>query len=133
MQLLMLVYTDPTADPVTDPPEGEGWIERWVAENDAAGRRVVGERVLSMEQARVVRVRRGGTLVTDGPFAETAEQLAGFDLLDCADMDEAVRVAADHPMAWYGRLELWPLGEVDPAELARARTRGATAGTAAEG
>lgn len=123
MQLLMLVFTDPTADEVTDPPEGEGWIDRWVAENDAAGRRVVGERVLSMEQARVVRVRQGGTLVTDGPFAEMSEHLAGFDLLDCADMEEAVRVAADHPMAWYGRLELWPLDQVNPAELARARAR----------
>jgi hypothetical protein len=47
-------------------------------------------------------------MVTDGPFAETKEQIAGFDVLDCADLDEALEVAAKHPMARYGMLELRP-------------------------
>ncbi len=59
--------------------------------------------------------KRGGTvLVTDGPFAETREWIAGFDILECADLDEAIAVAADHEMARRGRIELrpfWPLGE----------------------
>ncbi len=53
-------------------------------------------------------------LVTDGPFAETREWIAGVDILECADLDEAIAVAADHEMARRGRIELrpfWPLGE----------------------
>jgi hypothetical protein len=53
-------------------------------------------------------------MVTDGPFAETKEQIAGFDVLECADLDEALEVAAKHPMAKFGILELrpfWPFEE----------------------
>ena len=46
--------------------------------------------------------------VTDGPFAETKDQIAGFDVLECADLDEAIQVAAKHPMAWAGMIELRP-------------------------
>jgi hypothetical protein len=55
-------------------------------------------------------VRRKGIefLVTDGPFAETKEQVAGFDVLECTDLDEALEVAANHPMAKFGLLELRP-------------------------
>jgi hypothetical protein len=47
-------------------------------------------------------------IVTDGPFAETKEQIAGFDLLECADLDEAIEIAARHPMARNGILEVRP-------------------------
>jgi hypothetical protein len=53
-------------------------------------------------------------IVTDGPFAETKEQIAGFDVLECADLDEAIEVASSHPMARLGILEVrpfWPLKE----------------------
>jgi hypothetical protein len=53
-------------------------------------------------------------MVTDGPFAETKEQIAGFDVLECADLDEALEVAAKHPMAKFGMLELRPFW--DPEE-----------------
>jgi hypothetical protein len=46
--------------------------------------------------------------VTDGPFAETKEQVAGFDVLECADLDEAIEAAAEHPMARFGILEVRP-------------------------
>ena len=46
--------------------------------------------------------------MTDGPFAETREWIAGFDILECADLDEAIKVASEHPMARHGRLELRP-------------------------
>ena len=52
--------------------------------------------------------------MTDGPFAETKEQIAGFDVLECADLDEAIEVASSHPMARLGLLEVrpfWPLKE----------------------
>ena len=69
----------------------------------------MGDVLEPQDQARVVRVRGGKTLVTDGPFVETKEILGGFDLLECADMAEAIEVAAAHPMAEMGVLELRPL------------------------
>jgi hypothetical protein len=51
-------------------------------------------------------------LITDGPFAEAHEWIAGFDILDCEDLDEAIEIASKHPMARFGRLELrpfWPI------------------------
>ena len=53
-------------------------------------------------------MRGGKVLVTDGPFAETREWIAGFDILECADLDEAIEIASQHPMARFGRLELRP-------------------------
>jgi hypothetical protein len=61
-----------------------------------------------------VRLSSGSVKVTDGPFSESKEWIAGFDVLDCADLDEAIEIAAKHPMAYRGRLELrpiWPLDE----------------------
>ena len=59
--------------------------------------------------ATTVRVREGKTLITDGPFAETHEQLGGFFLLDCKDLDEALRWAEKIPHAKYGSVEVRPL------------------------
>ena len=58
--------------------------------------------------ATTVRVRDGQTLVADGPFAETKEQIGGFDILECADLDEAIELASKHPVAKFGTLELRP-------------------------
>jgi hypothetical protein len=63
--------------------------------------------------ATTVRVRNGQLLVSDGPFAETKELIVGFDLLDCADLDEAIEVARTHPMARGGRIELRPLADFE--------------------
>jgi hypothetical protein len=60
-----------------------------------------------------VRVRNGDTLTTDGPFAETKDQLGGFYLVDCKDLDEAVEVAAGIPDARRGTIEVRPIMEVD--------------------
>jgi hypothetical protein len=56
-----------------------------------------------------VRVRDGKTLVTDGPFAETKEAVGGFDLLECGSLEEAVEIAASHPLAQTGVIEVRPL------------------------
>ena len=67
---------------------------------------MIGDALRPTAEARTVRMRNGEVLVTDGPFAETREWIAGFDILECADIDEAIAVAAEHPMARFGRLEL---------------------------
>jgi hypothetical protein len=59
-------------------------------------------------EAKTVRVRRRQLLLSDGPFAETKEQIAGFDILECADLDEAIEVASKHPVARFGKLEVRP-------------------------
>lgn len=103
MRYLMLVRVAPGAGPSAgqdaDPDD-------WAGENDAAGRRLVGERLRPSSDATTVRVRDGATLVTHGPFVEVAEEVAGFDLLEVASPQEAVAVAAAHPVATFGALEL---------------------------
>jgi hypothetical protein len=108
MKYMMFVCSD--REPDTDPaPEPD--IEAWVDENDAAGRRLRGAALAPPSSATTVRVRNGESLITDGPFAETREVIVGFDLLECADLDEAIAVARAHPMARGGRLELRPLAD----------------------
>jgi len=60
-------------------------------------------------RARTVRVRDGKALVTDGPFAETKEAVGGFDLIECGSFEEAVEIAASHPVAEFGTIEVRPL------------------------
>jgi hypothetical protein len=58
--------------------------------------------------AKTVRVRDGRTVVSDGPFAETKEYIGGFDIIDCADLDEAIAIAAAHPVARFHSVEVRP-------------------------
>ena len=106
MRYLMLVCVDP--DMPEEEISGAPDIEEWVKANDAKGVRLMGERVRPGSDATTVRVRDGEVLLTDGPYVETKDLIAGFDVLECADLDEAVEVASRHPMAWYGVIELRP-------------------------
>ncbi|WP_417078372.1 YciI family protein [Micromonospora profundi] len=106
MKYMMFVCTD--SEPDTDPTELPD-VEKWVTDNDARGRRITGDRLAPVSAATTVRVRNGELLTTEGPFAETTEVIVGFDLLECADLDEAIEVARAHSMAREGRLELRPL------------------------
>jgi hypothetical protein len=106
MKYLMLVCTDPDHKPGEDEgaPDGEDWVN----EMDAKGIRIMGERTRPASDATTVRVRNREVLLTDGPYAETKDLMAGFDVLECADLDEAIEVASKHPMAWHGAIELRP-------------------------
>jgi len=92
----------------------------WVEEMDRRGVRLFGRELDLPKTAKTVRVRDGETLVTDGPFAETKEFVAGFDVLECADLDEAIEVSAKHPSSWFQAIEIRPfvegLGLGDEAE-----------------
>jgi hypothetical protein len=85
--------------------------EAWITEMDGRGIRIEGHQLQRTASAASVRVRDGQLLVSDGPFAETKEQVAGFDLLECASHDEAVQVAARHPVAAIGTVEVRPFEE----------------------
>jgi len=105
MRYLMFVCTDPSAEPY-DPKQDN--IESWVSEMEGKGIRISGNRLVKPDQAITVSKRHGTVLKTDGPFAETKEWIAGFDVLECASLEEAIEVAAKHPMARFGKLEIRP-------------------------
>jgi len=83
----------------------------WVAEMGRRGVRLDGHRVRPAAEATTVRNRDGQVLLSDGPFAESKEQMAGYDVIECADLDEAIEVAAKHPVAKYGMVEVRPFWE----------------------
>ncbi|KJL37624.1 hypothetical protein JOD63_000424 [Microbacterium terrae] len=125
MRYLMFVVSDPAAEPYD---HEQDTIGHWVDEMVERGVSVAGDRLRPPTDATTVRVRGGNLLVTDGPYLEAKEWVAGFDILECRDLDEAIEVASKHPMARFGTLELrpfWPLetddagrpldGDADPA------------------
>ena len=81
-------------------------IPGWVEEMDRRGVRLLGRPLNLPETAATVRVRDGETLVTDGPFTEAKEWIAGFNLVECADLDEAIEVAATDPVSWFKMFEI---------------------------
>jgi hypothetical protein len=80
----------------------------WVEEMDRRGARLAGRELDLPETAITVRVRDGEVLLSDGPFAETKEFIAGLDLLECADLDEAIEVMAKSPVARFHPIEIRP-------------------------
>jgi len=108
MQYLFLIRTDVDAEPYRAEDDN---IEEWGAEVVARGKPTQGDRLRPIEEAKTVRLRHDRLDVTDGPFAEAKEWVAGYDLLECDSMEEAVGIAARHPMARFGRVEVrevWP-------------------------
>src|SRR5436190_12916660 len=107
MKVVALIYDDEKAWGGTDEGERQKVYEQYRAFGEAAGEKVLGGAELAPTRtATTVRVRHGQTLVTDGPFAETKEQLGGFYLLDCANLDEAVQLATRIPGAARGAVEV---------------------------
>jgi hypothetical protein len=108
MKYLCLVYMEERT--LADIPDSE-----CMAYGDSlrkSGRYVAAEALQRVETATTVRVRNGRVSLTDGPFAETKEQLAGFYLIDAKDLDEAVRIAAKIPPARVGSVEVRPVREL---------------------
>jgi hypothetical protein len=109
MRYLFLICGDQdTLDRGPDPVPGQDPLA-WVEEMDARGVRQLGGRLRPTAEAITQRPRDGELLLADGPFAETAEVVGGFDVMECADLDEAIEVAARHPFATLGSIEIRPL------------------------
>lgn len=87
-------------------------VERLTTE----GKYVTGQPLQPVTTATTIRVRNGETLITDGPFAETKEQLAGFYLLEANDLDDAIRLASRIPPARLGSIEVRPTRELPPKD-----------------
>jgi len=100
VRYLFLICVDPSIDPDEAPGEIDAWVDR------VGGARQTGGPLRGPKSAATVRVRRSERLVSDGPFAETKEIVAGFDVIECASRDEAIEFAAAHPVAKFGAIEV---------------------------
>jgi hypothetical protein len=112
MQYILLIYENEQLTQAMTEAEGAAQMAaygKFTADVRAAGVMVSGEPLEPTPTATSVRVRDGSTLVTDGPFAETREQLGGFYILDCATLDDAVAWAAQIPTARVGTIEVRPI------------------------
>jgi hypothetical protein len=112
MKYIMLIYGDEAAGMQMTPEEQEQEMRDYYAFGEFARARAkieAGEALHPTNTATTVRVRDGKTLTTDGPFAETREQLGGFYLMDCKDLDEAIEIAARIPGAKNGCVEVRPV------------------------
>jgi hypothetical protein len=114
MRYMLLIYTDQTADEAASPEDAELTMKeyneftQWVVDQ---GIMQGGDALQSTQTATTVRVRNGETLSTDGPFAETKEQLGGFYIVDAKDLDQAIDVASRIPGAKSGSIEVRPIME----------------------
>lgn len=112
MKYALLIYSDESTQPPPDSPEAQEVMQAYFRFTDAITQRGInlgGEALHDTGAATTVRVRNGETLTTDGPFAETKEALGGFYLIDVADLDEAIAVAAELPGSWHGSVEVRPI------------------------
>ena len=112
MKYLLLVCWDrERMDAQTEPDAPVSGDEGfpWVDELRARGIWLTGDQLAPPRRARSVRIRGGKKLITDGPFTETKEAVGGFDLLECDSLEEAVEIAATHPLAEAGTIEVRPL------------------------
>ena len=109
MKYMLMFWVDESAE--VTPDEDAAMmiaVKSWVEEVTERGIRLHGGPLRSAGEAKIVRVRDGDVLVSDGPFAETKELMVGYDMLECADLDEAIEVASKHQMASYGPIEVRP-------------------------
>lgn len=117
MKYMALIY-DAASDadgPMPGTPEFDAYMAPWFALDKHLkddGVYVAGEALMPVETATSLRIRSGKTETMDGPFAETKEQLGGFYIFDCADLDQALKYAAMIPVAETGTIELRPVMEL---------------------
>ncbi|MCX6048744.1 MAG: YciI family protein [Chloroflexi bacterium] len=112
MKYMLLMYANGSETPKYSQQEYQAVAQTWnafITETKAAGVWLGNNGLAPTTDATTVRVREGKQLIVDGPFAETHEQLGGYFLLDCKDLDEAIGWAAKIPSASYGSIEIRPL------------------------
>jgi hypothetical protein len=116
MKYLCLIYDDEKKFAGMTKSEGEAIMGEYFAFTDSikkSGHYVAGEALQPVRTATTVRVRQGRASSTDGPFAETKEQLGGFYMINARDLDEAVQIAARIPSARLGSIEVRPVVEFE--------------------
>src|SRR5262245_15327259 len=113
MKYMLFTYRDP--DVRLDPEQRAAIpaaVEAWCTEMDSRGVRLEGHVLGALDETRTIRARGGEPVVSNGPVSDASLQIAGFSILECADLDEALEVAAKNPGAGFGVLELRPFAEM---------------------
>lgn len=114
MKYAMFICVDPeaTEDDRSVAPPIDSWFDFMIGK----GAYLEGIRMQPREDATTVRVRDGKVLITDGPFTESREWVAGVAIIECEDLDEAIAQALRHNMAYEGRLEIRPVHSISGPE-----------------
>ena len=119
MRYLCLVYRVENEMAAMSQSESDACTDESIAYDDAlrrSGQLILAHALERVETATTVRVRKGKLLTTDGPFAETKEQLGGFILIEARDLDEAIQAASRIPLARRGSIEVRPILPTPPVE-----------------
>jgi hypothetical protein len=114
MRYLLMIYTPETLEAAMSKEEQDAYMSGYFAFTQETRDRKLyegGEALQPTSTATTVRVRHGQTVITDGPFAETKEQMGGYYLLNCKDLDEAIEMASKIPGAAHGSIEIRPILE----------------------
>ena len=117
MRYLCLIYDDESTVSAMPPGASDAFMQEYFGFTDAirkSGHYLGGEALQPVSTATTVRVRNGKVSVTDGPFAETKEQLAGFYLIEARDLNDAIQAASKIPPAREGSIEVRPVRELNP-------------------
>ncbi len=115
MRYMLLICADESGVAALSPAEGEAMMGEYMKFGEEMTKRGVlqtGERLHPSTDATTVSVRNGEVVTSDGPFAETKEQIGGFYLVDCKDLDEAIEIAAKIPGARVGTIEVRPIWDM---------------------
>ena len=115
MQFLLMIYNDDTLVEALPTGEADDMMRTCLVHADelrSDGHLLDSQQLESPDTAKSVRIRNGRMTVVDGPFAETKEMLGGFNLIEAADMDEAVRIASEFPWARTGCVEVRPVRDL---------------------
>ena len=112
MKYMLFTYRDPNVQ--LDPEQRAtipDAVAAWCDEMDARGVRLAGHVLTALSETRTIRIREDDLSLSHGPVSEQTLQIAGFNILECADVDEAIEVASKNPGASFGVLELRPIEE----------------------
>ena len=109
MKYMLMFWVDESAE-VTEDDDAAMMIavNSWAEKMTRLGILLHGSPLCPVRDGKIVSVRNGELLVSDGPFAETKEQIGGYDVLECTDLDAALQAAATHPLARTARIEVRP-------------------------
>jgi hypothetical protein len=130
MRYLCLIYENESAWETFPPAETEALMNEYFQFTDDIrknGKYVAGEALHPTASATTVRVRNGKVSTTDGPFAETKEQLGGFYLIEASDLNDAIQVASRIPSARLGSIEIRPVVDFTAERAKREQAAGASA------
>jgi hypothetical protein len=130
MKYLCLIYENQKNFETISPAEGQAIMNEYftfTADIQKNGKYVAGEALQPTDTATTVRVRNGKVSTTDGPFAETKEQLGGFYMIEAKDLNDAIQVAARIPGARYGSVEVRPIMDFSKEAAARQQAQAAHA------